>query len=206
MPLKKTSLLMLVAVLAFLHTTAQTNFVFYLHGAIVEGTTSDPISESFGRYEYSSIIRTLKQHGFVVISEVREANTMPDVYALKVAGQVDSLKKAGVKPERITVIGASKGAVIAMLVSGLVKDKDVKYVILAGCSQSAGRYPLDLYGQILSIYEHSDNVAGSCLQVKRASHGVKKFHEVELHTGKQHGFIYRPIQEWIDPVVAWITK
>lgn len=199
-------LLLFMAALICLHTSAQTNYVFYLHGAIVEGTTSDPISQVYGKYEYSKIIRVLKQYGFVVLSEVRPANTMANVYALKIAGEIDSLKKAGIKPQRITVIGASKGALIAMMVSGLVKDSDVKYVIMAGCNETAGGSSIDLYGQILSIYEQSDPVAGSCLNIKRASHGVKKFSEVALNTGKQHGFLYQPLTEWLDPTVAWISR
>jgi hypothetical protein len=202
----KAPFLFLLALVFCIRASGQMQYVFYLHGAIVEGTTSDPISESYGRYEYSKIIAALRQYGYTVMSEVRQANTIPDVYALKIAGQVDSLKKAGVETRNITVIGASKGALIAMLVSGYVKDKEVKYVLMAGCSASSARYPVDLYGKILSIYEKSDPGAGSCNTIKKSSNGIKKYKEIELTTGKQHGFIYRPLEEWIVPVTAWISN
>lgn len=196
------SLLLLVQVFP---AVAQ-RYVFYLHGAIVEGTTTtDPMSDTYGRYEYTNIIKALKQYGYIVISERRPANTIVESYALKVAGQIDSLKKLGVKSDNITVIGASKGAGIAMRASGFGKDKKVKYVIMAVCNPAdAGQY--DLYGQILSIYEKSDPFAGSCNAVKKRSGGVSKYKEIELTTGKKHGFIYTPISEWLIPTVNWIEK
>lgn len=183
------------------------NYVFYLHGAIVEGSSTDPESQNFGRYEYSRIIKELKTQGCTVISERRPANTIPDIYALKVTGQVDSLKKAGVSSDKITVVGASKGAVIAMLVSGLVKDSKVKYVLIAGCNaQNAEHYHFNLYGQILSIYERSDMIGRSCDMIKKASSGVSRYKEIELSTGKQHGFLYTPLEEWMAPLMEWVQK
>jgi hypothetical protein len=200
----KHSLVLVLLLVASLHASAQ-RYVFYLHGAIVEGTTTDPISESYGRYEYINIVKALKQYGFVVFSERRSANTAAESYALKVSGQIDSLKKAGVKSEHIAVIGASKGAGIAMLASGFAKDKKVKYVLMAVCGEDdGGRY--DLYGQVLSIYENSDPFAGSCHAVKKQSHGISKYKEIELHTGKKHGFIFTPISEWLAPAVEWVQK
>jgi hypothetical protein len=197
---------LLLALALFCGSANAQHYVFYLHGAIVEGTTTtDPISESFGRYEYANIIKTLKQHGYVVISERRPANTVPQSYALQVSGQVDSLKKLGVKSDNITVIGASKGAGIAMLASALVKDKKVKYVLMAGCSEDDGDSP-GLYGQVLSIYESSDPFAGSCKAVKKHAPGISRYKEIGLHTGKKHGFIYTPISEWVAPVVDWIEN
>ncbi|WP_276134394.1 alpha/beta hydrolase [Polluticoccus soli] len=200
----KTILFLFALLFVHLSSFAQ-RYVFYLHGTIVEGTTTDPISESYGRYEYANIIKALKQYGYVVISERRAANTIVESYALKVASQIDSLKKTGVKSDNITVIGASKGAGIAMRASGFAKDKKVKYVLMAGCNdEDAGRY--DLYGQILSIYEKSDPFAGSCNAIKKRSPGVSKYKEIELTTGKKHGFIYTPISEWLIPAVNWIEK
>lgn len=201
--MKKQILMLLVCLCAFGRSNAATQFVFYLHGAIVEGSDGAPISQAFGRYEYHDIVKTLMKYGFVVISEIRPANTNAQGYALKVAGQIDSLKKAGVAPENIAVIGASKGAGIAMMTSALVKDKKVKYVLMAGCHDGPGE---DLYGQVLSIYEKSDGVAGSCSKVKKNSNGISKYKEIELDTDLKHGFIYRPIKEWVEPAVLWIQK
>lgn len=183
------------------------HYVFYLHGQIVEGSQSDPVSESYGRYEYSRIIDYFKNKGYVVISERRPQNTEVKSYALKIVEKIDSLKKTGIPSSAITVIGASKGAVIAMQVSDLLKDKNVRYVLLAGCSEMVKDvYHFNLYGNILSIYEKSDPVGRSCKEIKAASSGISKFKEIQLTTGKMHGFIYRPIDEWVQPACEWIEK
>ena len=51
---------------------------------------------------------------FVVISEQRPRNTDVEEYAGKVTGQITALLDAGVPAENITVLGASKGAAIAI--------------------------------------------------------------------------------------------
>ncbi len=191
----------------FTAQAAEVHYVFYLHGQIVEGTTADPFSDIYGKYEYSNIIETLHKRGYVVISERRPANTDVRLYATEVAMQIDSLKKKGVPSEDIAVIGASKGAVIAMQVSDLVKDKNIRYILLAGCSEMAQDiYHFNLHGHILSIYEKSDQIGRSCKEIKAASGGISKFREIEIETGKKHGFLYRPIDEWVKPAFEWIEK
>jgi hypothetical protein len=181
--------------------------VFYLHGAIVEGTKGAPESPIYGRYEYKSIVNVLKDRGYVVFSEIRQANMDARAYAFKIATQVDSLKKAGVKAEDITIVGASKGAVIAMLTSGLVKDKDVRYVLMAGCSEnSKDVYGFNLYGDILSIYEKTDEIGQSCKMIRSGSQGIGRYKEIQINTGLKHGFIYRPLKEWTDPVFNWVER
>jgi hypothetical protein len=187
-------------------TTAQATepyYVFYLHGMIVEGSDGRPVSESYGRYEYPQIVEALQNKGFVVISEIRGANTEPRSYALKVSSQIDSLKQKGVSPSHITVIGASKGAHITMLVSTFTKDKDVKYVIMAGCNAPGDG--IDMNGQVLSIYEKSDG-AGSCANIKKASSGISRYKEVQLNTGLRHGFIYKPMDAWLKPATDWVRR
>jgi hypothetical protein len=205
--MKNFSLLILFVFIAVAAMAGETHYVFYLHGQIVEGSKTDPISESYGRYEYSRIIETLQKKGYIVISERRPANTEGRSYALKISEKIDSLKKTGISSENITVIGASKGAVIAMQVSDLLKDKNVRFVLMAGCSDMAMNiYHFNLYGRILSIYEKSDQIGRSCKDIKSASSGISKFKEIELTTGKMHGFIYQPLDEWIIPACEWIEK
>ncbi len=181
--------------------------VFYLHGQIVEGTTEDPANSTYGKYEYSNIVATLKEKGYIVYSEVRPAGTNVNTYAQKVKGQIDSLKKAGVKSNDICVIGASKGAAIAMLVSTLEKDKDVKYVLMAACNEgNRSMLNPDLYGQVLSIYEKSDAIGKSCESIKADSKGISRYKEIMLNTGLAHGFIYKPMKEWMLQVDGWIAR
>lgn len=205
--MKNLSLLALFMISCFIARGAGLHYVFYLHGQIVEGSKTDPISESYGRYEYTRIIETLQKKGYVVISERRPSNTEVKSYALQIVEKIDSLKKAGILSGDITVIGASKGAVIAMQVSDLLKDKNVRFVLMAGCSEvTKDVYHFNLYGRVLSIYEKSDQVGRSCKDIKSASTGISKFKEIEISTGKMHGFLYQPLAEWMLPACEWIEK
>jgi hypothetical protein len=108
--------------------------VFYLHGQIIEDQGRRPTHPEFGTYEYDEILRQLGGEGRVVVSEARPKDTDPDAYAGKVAKQIEDLLAKGVPGRRITVIGVSKGAVIAMLVSTKVRSPEVGYVIMANCN------------------------------------------------------------------------
>lgn len=177
-------------------------YLFYLHGRIVERGRR-PKSPEYGFYEYDQILQTFKQRGFVVISEQRRKDTDVEQYADKVAGQVMQLLKAGVSPGNVTVVGASQGSYIAMLASTYLKNPDVRFVLIAGCSADARFLELvNLHGSVLSIYEQSDG-AGSCEKYRADATGLSKYEELQLRTGMRHGFIYRPVIEWIEPTIAW---
>jgi hypothetical protein len=182
-------------------------YVFYLHGKIIENQGPHAVDSvnGFGAYRYFDILDSLKKRRFTVLSEVRPRNTDSEVYALKVKNQIDSLLKLGVAPKNITVIGASKGAGIAMFVSYFAKNPDLNFVFMAGCSDNLlSVYPkLEFYGNILSIYEKSDTFAGSCAKFKTRSAHIRNYKEIEINTGLRHGFLYRPIPEWLDPAALW---
>lgn len=129
---------------------AQT-YLFYLHGAIVENQGADAVSPSFSAYRYNDIIAAFSKEGFTVKSEVRKPDTDVKSYAQLVAKQINELLKQGVKAGNITVAGASKGAVIAMHVSGFAKRKELNFVFLAACNDgNFESYPaLQFYGNIL---------------------------------------------------------
>lgn len=177
-------------------------YLFYLHGRIVERGRR-PESPQYGFYEYDQILETFKQRGFVVISEQRREGTDVEQYAEKVAKQVRQLLKAGVSPRNITIVGASQGSYIAMLASTHLKNPDVNFVLMAGCTAEARYLSLvNLHGKVLSIYEQTDG-AGSCEKYRADATGLSKYEELQLRTGLRHGFIYRPMIEWIDPTIAW---
>ncbi|UCH94426.1 MAG: alpha/beta hydrolase [Candidatus Aminicenantes bacterium] len=180
------------------------NYLFYLHGRIVEIKGIRPISERYGVYEYEKILEALKEKGFIVISEARERNTNPGRYAQKVVSQVKRLLQAGVPPSHITVVGASKGALIAMLVSTILRNRDANFVIMAGCNDMVfQRFDIDLWGNILSIYDEKDELVGSCEKFFQGSIGINKHKEIELKVGTGHGILYKPLKEWIEPLVQW---
>jgi len=202
--MKRFSTLLLFVLFSSTGYTQQ--YLFYLHGAIVEDQGANAVSPQFGKYEYDNIVSTFRKEKFIVISEVRARNTDPETYAHKVVTQIDSLIKRGVKPGNITVIGASKGCLIAIYVSSFLKNKDVNFVFLAGCfsSLSAGESGINFCGNILSVYENSDDIGRSCAELKkRSTLTIPHYKEIELHTGLHHGFIYKPLKEWVEPAIKW---
>ena len=179
-------------------------YLFYLHGRIVEIKGPQAVSVKYGAYEYEKILEALKNKGFIVISEAREQGTSVGQYAGKVASQVTALLEAGVPAGSITVVGASKGALIAMQTSTMLANKEINYVILAGCADAIfHRFDIDLYGNILSIYDEKDELVGSCQKFIEKSSGVNKFKEIKLKVGTGHGILYKPLKEWIDPAANW---
>src|SRR4030095_8371938 len=148
-------------------------YLFYLHGRIIEDQGPNAIDtlRGFGAYEYENILSSFRKEKFIVISEVRKKNTDRAEYANKVVRQVDSLLQKGVNAWDITVVGASKGSAIAMLVSTLLKNKDINFVFIAGCNDDNFRRlpPIKFCGNILSVYEKSEAIAGTCTTAKTLS-------------------------------------
>lgn len=178
-------------------------YLFYLSGYIVQAGNTRPTSPKFGVYEYQQILDTLKQSGFVVISEARKQSPEIGPYAAKVAGQVKQLLEAGVPPQNITVVGASQGSFIAMLVSTYLENRKVNFVVIGGCTAEDGFLQLvNLHGNVLFISERTD-LAGSCERFRADATGLEKYKFVETNTGQRHGFLYRPMKEWVEPTVAW---
>lgn len=184
-------------------------YLIYLHGAILETEGLAAVHPRFGKYEYASILDSLAIRGLVVISELRAEGADPLDYAKKMADWVNTLLRAGVPPEHITVVGFSKGGGIAMSVCERLSNERLNFVFMACCPRAMKEWPAAPYkGRILSIYEASDEFAGSCRDAILASGQEDQrdgivFEELELSTGWEHGTFYRPRSEWIDPVVGW---
>lgn len=186
---------------------ARARHLFYLHGRIVEDKGIRPVSAQHGVYEYEKILEAFRGAGFVVISEARAKDTDVRQYAAKVVAQVGALLKAGVPQRHITVVGASKGAMIAMHVSSLLGQGDVNFILIAGCGEQTLKNPgLNLNGRVLSIYDASDEGAGTCEKLFARSARLTKRSEVKLGLKLGHGFIYRPLKEWVEPTVAWAKE
>ena len=180
------------------------HYLFYLHGQILEDQGLAAVSPDYGPYEYAAIVNQFADSGFTVVSEVRAARTDVAQYADSVAAQVNRLLAAGVARDHIAVLGASKGAMITMLISTRVTTP-IRYVILAGCNDgSRQRLAPRLHGDVLSIFENSDTIGRSCGAIFGDSPALGKHKEIELHTGRKHGFLFHPLPEWIGPAVSWI--
>lgn len=181
-------------------------YLFYFHGRIVEDQGPDAVSPDYGRYEYRAIVERLAGKGFTVISEARPRDTDPETYAAGVVSQIQHLLTSRVPPASITVIGASKGSVIAMLVSTRL-EAPVRYVLMANCNDYVVKtFSPRLHGDVLSIYEESDDLGRTCAPLFARSPALGERREVRLTTGLRHGFIFRPLDAWLEPAVAWARR
>jgi hypothetical protein len=181
-------------------------YLFYLHGKIIEDQGIPAVSPDYGEYEYKAILEKLSSYGFVVISEQRAKNTDGMEYAKKIAEQVTALLKAGVPAKNITIVGASKGAGITIFVSDLLKNEEINYVIMAICDpvtvEELKQNEISLYGNVLSIYDSTDELAGSCQELFSFSEGkgVSKYNEIVLNVGTGHGILFKPLDvNWQRP-------
>lgn len=189
---------------ALSQSEAESPVLFYLHGKIIEDQGVEAVRERFGRYEYTEIVKGFERAGFRIISETRPKDTHYREYAEKVADQIRELINQGTKPENITVVGASKGSVIAMTVSTLLQIPELNFVLMANCNDWVREnLEIRLCGRILSIYEASDTIGSSCAGIFEDANCHLDTYEIRLDTGLRHGFIYHPLDEWMKPVISW---
>ncbi|HEU4556886.1 MAG TPA: alpha/beta hydrolase [Longimicrobium sp.] len=182
-------------------------YLIYLHGRIVEEQGSRPTDERFGTYEYQQILDTLAASGAEVIAEQRPRGTDFRAFGAHVADQVRRLQAAGVPPERIAVVGFSKGGAIAMIASALLKEPRLTFVLLAPCGDWVkGRDDVDVRGRILSIYEASDELGTSCEPLFAQASAPGEHREVRIATGAGHGAFFRPRAEWLTPTLQWVES
>jgi len=183
------------------------NYVFYLHGMIVQQQGANAVSEQYGPYEYNKIVKALAELNDHVISEVRKKDAQIEGYGQLLADQAKDLINAGVPPENISIVGASLGAYMAVEAAIKLKNQNVKIALLGMCSD----YGLDYFakrneelcGNFLSIYETSDG-PGSCAPLLDDNTCKAGFREISLNMGNGHGFLYKPYPEWMRPLQQWI--
>jgi len=191
----------------------ENQYLFYLHGKIIEDQGIPAISPDYGEYEYEAILERLSGFGFVVISEQRPKNADGVKYAKRTADQITDLLEAGVPAKNITVVGVSKGSYIAIYVSHFLENEKVNYVILGSCHPNEveilKQNQIFLNGNILSIYDSVDQYAGSCedlFSLSESHGGLSRHDEIVLNIGTGHGILYKPLDGWILPTVEWAGK
>jgi hypothetical protein len=183
---------------------ASPRYAFYLHGRIVEERGRRPIDPAFGAYEYDAILDSLRRAGFIVLSEQRAPGIAIDTFVSRVTRQVDSLLRAGVPAEAISVIGFSRGGAIAILASSRLNNPALNFVFMAACGPWAFERPeIRVTGRILSLYETSDTLGVSCAPLFERRGAGSVVREVPIGLGLGHGTFYQPRNEWLAPAIAW---
>ena len=191
--------------------TEEPRHLIYLHGRIVqEQQNARPVHKEYGPYELETILAALRERGFVVSGEIRPKESSLSESADRVVAQVRGLLESGVPADRITVVGASMGASIALLASVRLGNPDLRFALLGAClsaniaslREEEGKPPS---GRLLFVREKSDDLSDPCPPLKKGAEPPSPYiaREVVIATGLKHGFLYRPLAEWMDPVVAW---
>lgn len=179
--------------------------IFYIHGRVLEIQGKNAYSEDFGKYEFDSIVSAIKVENSVVHYEIRNEDVNTREYAIYLSKQIDSLISIGVQPIDITVVGASKGAIIASNISNLNKNP-VNYVLLAGNNDyQEANNDWKFHGQVLCIFDLSDEIAGKNYDYwKNKKNFTNRFKQLELKTNLGHGFLFKPLSVWVEPTKKWI--
>ncbi|CAM3594551.1 hypothetical protein FLGE108171_05045 [Flavobacterium gelidilacus] len=182
-------------------------YIYYLHGRIIEIQGKNAVSEEFGKYEFDKIVEALKDTNSVIIAEVRTEDVDYLQYANKVSKEIDSLIKLGIKSNNITIIGASKGAIIASNISS-ININPINYVFLAGNNDYQEEHnDWKFHGQVLCFYDDSDTIAGKNYDYwKNKSNFTTKFEQIKIDKKLGHGFLYKPYKEWVEPTKKWIHE
>ena len=178
--------------------------IFYYHGKIIEDQGLPAKSDKFGTYDYKHIIQALDAAGFTVHSEIRAAGTDVAGYAAKEIATIQSLIASGVAPQNITLIGGSKGAVIAMTIQNTLQNPSVRSVLLAGMFPSiVGSDTMQLYGHVLSIFATNDTLVVDPQPLVTRSKELQEFKSIEVSSPYGHGLLFKPYAEWVEPAILW---
>ncbi len=188
--------------------------LLYLHGRIVQEQQSPQARHrEYGVYELERILAAFRERGFAVAGEIRPRETTADQAADQVVAEVRALLAAGVPADHVTVVGASLGARIALLAAARLGEPEIRFCLLGACLSSASREIADregrpLRGRLLAIREASDELTGGCppWPAPAAGSAPGGVSELVLSTGLRHGFLYRPLPEWVEPVAAWAVS
>ena len=196
-------LIVFVIIIAPVKSVLADDLVIYLHNAWYEKYKDGQPHPKFGVYELSAIHSELGRD-FDFIAPSRESKADPAKAALLLVETIRKEIASGRVASEIKVIGASKGAYIAMLASEELQDPEIRWVLIGGCNPKR-LIPgsVKLTGRVLSIYESSDTVAGSCPKGTDLTSQTQSFEEVRTDIGKSHGFLFSPDPAWVQPARAW---
>jgi pimeloyl-ACP methyl ester carboxylesterase len=193
--------------------SSDAQYLIYLHGWIIqEQQDPRPQHPQFGYYEYEEILKTFRDQGFIVSSEIRPKTATIESAADLLVLQIQELLKSGVPANRVTVVGGSMGAGIALVASARLENANVRFAVLGTCLSASIDWLLANddkvpCGQILSIREASDQYTSTCAVYEEDLKAHPSLHarEIILNTELDHGFLFKPLPEWVQPVLEWVA-
>jgi dienelactone hydrolase len=187
---------------------AGASYVVYSHGLIVEGENPTPVHPRWGTYDFPGIKSALAGgNDYHLVAHHRPENTEIGPYVERIVSWVRLLISKGVRPERITLIGFSRGGEITARAASELRPLPINTALLATCWQHGvqSEQGIKLSGRFLSIFETTDG-ASTCEELAGRSIELTEFDEVAITTGEGHGAFYRPRSEWTEPLLNWLRK
>jgi hypothetical protein len=142
-------------------------------------------------------------HGRILEIQGRKA-VSPDFGAYEYDAILAALAVSGATA--IGVVGASKGGGLTRRVASALQEPAMSFVVLAGCGGGSAERAPTLRGRILSIYDEPDRFQPSCKATFARASRLTKWNERVLHTRLDHGLLYRPHPEWVEPTLAWVSE
>jgi len=177
-------------------------YLFFFHNFYVEMNGPDKDCR------YYELLRAFAENDLVVVSELRKDYVSPSEYAKEAATDIQKLLDAGVPAKNIAIGGHSKGGVIALQVSSLLRQPEIRYFILAGCgiSSLAAEYPDPslIRGRFLSLYADTDTIAGSCDVIMSPKRPGLTNREIVLNSPRGHRLFFHPMGYWLKPLYSYL--
>lgn len=180
------------------------DYVIFLHNAWYEKNKAGEPHPKFGAYDFEGIVEALGASGEVT-APVRGPDADPKEAARALADEISGLIDGGRPAATIKVIGASKGGFIVQLASAMLEEPELRWVIVGAChtARLADAASPAMNGRVFAISERSDTVAGTCAQHTALYDRAASFEELEISTGRDHGFQFDADPAWTGPAAVF---
>lgn len=205
--MKRLFLLLLILQFFGCANTPDDRYIIFLHNRFLETNSLEDEHPKYGKVDYHGIVQQFEKAEFEVLSKIRKGeNINATEYADSVIVLIDSLISLGIPEQNITIVGISKGGYIAQYVATEAKQEDLNYVFVGAFNlRDVQDIPqIQFSGNVLNIYEKSDPYSDPAItRVQTTKRRMGHFKDLEINTGLNHGFIFVPRKEWIEPTIEW---
>ncbi len=176
-------------------------YIFYFHPRFPPGSTDRLASVG---YDYEGTLAALRAEGFTVVSEVRPQELPWIEEADRSAPAVRKLLDAGVPASHITLVGFSKGAVIALMIGARLGEADIRIVGLSTCSSSWANneeitfHSTQFVGRILLLDDAGKSPITRC--------GIAGALEKQFSEGQGVALFLKPRDIWLKEIASFAAR